>query len=87
VSRYLISYDLRKPNYTERDYKELYAALAYLQAKHIQDSAWGVNLDWTAEQIFDHLWQHMHQPKDRLLVLQADGSFKNINGITRFSDV
>jgi CRISPR/Cas system-associated endoribonuclease Cas2 len=88
LSRYIISYDLRKPSYTERDYQELYAALGDINAKHIQDSVWAASLsDWTAEQIFDYLWKHMHQSKDRLLVVGTSSDFKNINGITKFKDV
>jgi response regulator RpfG family c-di-GMP phosphodiesterase len=85
MSRHVICYDLRKPNYTESDYEELYTELHDLGAKHIQDSVWAVTSELTSEQIFDALWQHMHQPKDRLLVASTDG-FKNINGITRFKD-
>ena len=85
MSRYVISYDLRKPRYTEADYDELYTELDDLGAKHIQDSVWAVSTELTAEQIFDALWQHMHQDNDRLLVVRENG-FKNMNGITRFKD-
>jgi len=87
VSRYIVSYDLRKPNYTEEDYQEMYTRLGELNAKRIQDSVWAVRSDYTAEQIFDYLWKHMHQAKDRLLVAAADGDFKNIHGFGKFSDV
>jgi hypothetical protein len=85
MPRYVISYDLRKPNYTERDYDELYTELNDLGAKHIQDSVWAVSTELSSEQIFDALWQHMHQARDRLLVAETAG-FKNINGITKFKD-
>ena len=86
MAKFVITYDLRKPNYTEADYEELYDALDSLGAKHIQDSVWAVSSDDDSEAIFDLLWQHMHQPKDRLLVAKTTGDFKNINGITRFKD-
>jgi hypothetical protein len=85
MSRFVISYDLRKPRYTEADYDELYTELDSLGAKHIQDSVWAVSSDLSAEKIFDALWQHMHQANDRLLVASTD-RFKNINGITKFKD-
>jgi CRISPR/Cas system-associated endoribonuclease Cas2 len=88
MARYVICYDLRKPNYTEADYDELYSALDSIGAKHIQDSVWAVRLDeWSARDIYNHLWAHMHQPKDRLLVAECDGGFQNIHGITKFKDV
>jgi len=51
MSRYLISYDLRKLNYTEEDYEDLYAELDAFGAKHIQDSVWAVTTGISAEQI------------------------------------
>jgi len=86
MSIFVISYDLRKPDYTEDDYHDIYAELDVLGAKHIQDSLWAVKSDKTCEDIFDALRQHMHS-KDRLLVVQVNGTFKNINGITGFKDV
>jgi hypothetical protein len=85
MPRYVISYDLRKPNYTESDYENLWAELDALGAKHIQDSVWGLSSGSSANDIFDALRQHMH-PKDRLLVAATNG-FQNVNGITKFSDV
>lgn len=87
MPRYVICYDLRKPNYTEADYEELYAELDSIGARHIQDSVWAVRSEDSCQTIFDSLWQHMHQPKDRLLVVVADYGFNNINGITRFKEV
>ena len=84
MPKFVISYDLRKPDYTEEDYQELYDELDSLGAKHIQDSVWALRSDSSAEEIFDRLWEYMHQ-KDRLLVA-ATGQFKNIHGITRFKD-
>ena len=66
---FLISYDLRKPDY---NYDPLYEALAKIKAKHIQDSVWGVNNTSSAAVIFDYLWQHMHSEKDRLFVVNFD---------------
>ena len=60
---FIISYDLRKPDF---DYKPLYAALNEIDAKHIQDSVWGIRTTSTAEVVFDYLWQHMHNQQDRL---------------------
>lgn len=87
MPRFVISYDLRKPRYTESDYQELYDELDTLGAKHIQDSVWAVTTDSSASDIYDALWQHMHQANDRLLVAATtDGNWKNINGITKFGD-
>jgi len=36
---FLISYDLRKPDF---NYQPLYDALAKLKANHVQDSVWGL---------------------------------------------
>jgi hypothetical protein len=87
MSRYVISYDLRKPNYTDADYQELYDELDSIGAKHIQDSVWAVRNDASAKDIFNVLWAHMHQVRDRLLVVETTDNFNNINGITKFKDV
>jgi CRISPR/Cas system-associated endoribonuclease Cas2 len=83
---FLISYDLRKPDF---DYDPLYDALAKIKAKHIQDSVWGVNVNDTAKSVFNYLWQHMHNEKDRLFVVpfdkkeeyKADNSINKLNSI------
>jgi len=85
MARFVISYDLRKPNYTEADYQDLYDELDTLDAKHIQDSVWAVKSTSSASEIFEALWRHMHK-KDRLLVVGTTTDFKNVNGITRFKD-
>jgi hypothetical protein len=54
---FLISYDLRKPDY---DYGPLYEALSDINAKHVQDSVWGVRTTKSSHDIYDELWQHMH---------------------------
>jgi hypothetical protein len=71
MSVFIISYDLRKPDF---DYEPLYGALAELDATHLQDSVWGVNTTSTAAQIFDYLWEHVHSTKDRLFVVPFDKS-------------
>jgi len=78
---FLISYDLRKPDY---DYDPLYEALANIKAKHVQDSVWGVNTSSPAKVVFDYLWQHMHNEKDRLFVVPFDkaSDYKSENAIT-----
>ena len=83
---FLISYDLRKPDF---DYDPLYDALGEIGAKHVQDSVWGVRTTKSAESIFDALWQHMHNDKDRLFVVTFDKEqqYKSINAITKLKDL
>jgi hypothetical protein len=83
---FIISYDLRKPDH---DYKPLYAALDYIGAKHIQDSVWGVRTTDNAETIFDYLWQHMHNERDRLFVVTFDKeqNYKAQNSITQLKSL
>ena len=69
MAAYLISYDLREPEF---DYKTLYLALYAIEAKRIQDSVWGVNTRSSAKVVFDYLWRHMHNEKDRLFVVTFD---------------
>lgn len=78
---FIISYDLRKPDF---DYKPLYAALDKIGAKHLQDSVWGVRKDNTAEQVWDYLWQFMHNERDRLFVIpfSKEDDYKSHNAIT-----
>ncbi len=86
MAKYIISYDLRKP---ERDYQPLYAELDILGAARIQESVWAVRTRVTAQQIFDVLWRHMHSQKDRLLVAELDGSnnITNKNAFNRLGPV
>jgi hypothetical protein len=83
---YIVSYDLRKPDY---DYTPLYTALDKIKAKHLQDSVWGVNTISSAEVVFDYLWQHMHNERDRLFVVTFDKTqdFKAKNSITKLMDI
>jgi CRISPR/Cas system-associated endoribonuclease Cas2 len=83
---FLISYDLRKPDF---DYKPLYAALATMKAKHVQDSVWGIDTNWDAAKVFDTLWQHMHNEKDRLFVVTFDKAknYKARNSITELKSI
>lgn len=83
---FLISYDLRKPDY---NYQPLYDALAEIDAKHIQDSVWGVDTASPASGVFDYLWQHMHSSRDRLFVVPFDKAegYKAINSITKLKDI
>ena len=86
MAAYLISYDLRKPEF---DYKPLYFALNAIEAKHIQDSVWGVNSRSSAKVVFDYLWRHMHNEKDRLFVVTFDKTKddKAKNSITALKDI
>lgn len=83
---FLISYDLRKPDH---DYQPLYDELDALNAKHVQDSVWGIRTDLNAKQVFEALWQHMHNAKDRLFVVTFDKSedYKSINAITKLREL
>lgn len=83
---FIISYDLRKPDF---DYKPLYAALDKVEAKHIQDSVWGLNTASSAEVVFDFLWQHMHNEKDRLFVVtfNKEENYKGQNSITPLKEI
>ncbi len=83
---FLISYDLRKPDF---DYQPLYDLLNSWKAKHVQDSVWGLNTQWSAEKVFDALWAHMHNDKDRLFVVTFDKTedYKAKNSITKLRDI
>ncbi len=83
---FLISYDLRKPDY---DYQPLYDALDEIGAKHIQDSVWGIDTGDSAKVLFDYLWQHMHNEKDRLFVVpfDKDADYKSKNAITLLKNI
>jgi hypothetical protein len=83
---FLISYDLRKPDF---DYEPLYEALNKIKAKHIQDSVWGIDTTSSAEVVYDYLWQHMHNARDRLFVVtfNKEQNYKANNSITRLTDI
>jgi len=83
---FLISYDLRKPDF---NYQPLYDALAKLKANHVQDSVWGLRTVSSAEVVFDYLWQHVHNGKDRLFVVPFDKEqdYKSKNAITLLKDL
>lgn len=83
---YLISYDLRKPDF---DYDPLYKALDKMAADRIQDSVWGLRTKRTAEEIFDNLWQHMHNAKDRLFVIpiDPDAQYRATNSMKKIRDL
>jgi hypothetical protein len=66
---FIISYDLRKPDH---DYEPLYEALDELKAKRIHESVWGVRTNRRADSVFEFLWEHMHNEKDRLFVIPFD---------------
>jgi hypothetical protein len=86
MSVFLISYDLRKPDY---DYQPLYDALDEINATHLQDSVWGVRTDDAAKVVFDYLWQHLHSAKDRLFVVPFDSAsdYKSKNAMTLLKDL
>jgi len=83
---FIISYDLRKPDY---DYQPLYDALAKVKAKHVQDSVWGINTTSSAEVVYDYLWNFMHSAKDRLFVIPFDKSdgYKANNSINKLNSI
>jgi len=83
---FLISYDLRKPDH---DYDPLYDGLAKIKAKHVQDSVWGVRTRSSAEEVFDYLWQFMHNEKDRLFVVPFDKEqeYKAKNSINALNSI
>lgn len=85
MAKYIISYDLRKPDY---DYQPLYDALGNIGATHIQDSVWAVQSDDAGGDLAGYLWQYMHNQKDRLLVVEMrEGNWKSWNGINKLSPV
>lgn len=79
MPRILISYDLRKPDYKEADYEDLYSDLEALGAKRIQESMWAVRTGASPSVVFDRLSAHLHS-HDRLLVARI-GAFKNFQGM------
>jgi hypothetical protein len=83
---FLISYDLRKPEY---NYEPLYAALKEIKATQLQDSVWGVNSTCSAKEIYDFLWRYMHDQKDRLFVITFDKTqeFYCMNALGKFSEL
>ena len=85
MAKYIISYDLRKPDF---DYQPLYDALGAIGATHIQDSVWVVRNDDSADSLAQYLWGHMHNQKDRLLVVEMqERNWKNWNGINKLKPV
>jgi len=83
---FIISYDLRKPDF---DYDGLYEQLEALEAKHIQDSVWAVRSNYSAGQLWNVLWKHMHSERDRLFVVPFDktNQFHSKNAINKLSSV
>lgn len=77
---YLVSYDLRKPDY---DYQPLYDELENYDATRVQESVWVLCSNQNAGQIHNVLWQHMHSSEDRLLVTQMKDNWKSINAIRK----
>jgi hypothetical protein len=69
MPRFIISYDLRKPDH---DYEPLYAELKRIQAVHIQDSGWVVRVPGQSQTIYDRLWPHMHNAQDRFALTTND---------------
>jgi len=83
---FLISYDLRKPDF---NYEPLYGALREIKATRMQDSVWGAKSTCTAKEIYEFLWQYMHDQKDRLFVVTFDKAqdFYSMNALGRFSEL
>jgi len=86
MPRFVITYDLRKPDQKEDDYKKLYDELDSLKAKHIQDSVWAVTSTSNADTIFKALRAHMDPARDRLLVVATTEDYKCTGGFTPFKD-
>jgi CRISPR/Cas system-associated endoribonuclease Cas2 len=85
MAKYIISYDLRKPDY---DYQPLYDALNEIGATHIQDSVWAVRSTNNAKLVSEYLWQYMHSQRDRLLVVEMEeNNWHNRNGINKLKPV
>ena len=86
MALYLLSYDLHDPNF---DYQSFYDALNAMEAKHIQNSVWGVRTTSSAEVVYKYLWRHIYSPKNRLFVVTFDKtqSFEAINCIDNLSDL
>jgi CRISPR/Cas system-associated endoribonuclease Cas2 len=80
MSFYLVSYDLRKPDF---DYQPLYDELESLDASRIQESVWVLCSKQTSEQILEALWAHVHSERDRLLVSEMSGGWISKNAITK----
>jgi CRISPR associated protein Cas2 len=85
MAKFLVSYDLRKPNYTEQDYENLWDALKGLRAKRIQDSVWGLQTELNAKALIAKLQPHIHA-RDRLLVANIS-DWNSIQGINRIADL
>jgi CRISPR/Cas system-associated endoribonuclease Cas2 len=83
VTFYLLTYDLRKPDF---DYQPLYNELARIKATRVQDSIWVLCSSQTAAELCDALWTYLHNEKDRLLVLEmSSDNWKSINAIAKIS--
>lgn len=68
MAAYIIGFDLHKPG---QGYSELNKALeSYGTYFHILDSTWIVVSDLNAEQIRDHLIQHIDE-NDRIIVIKS----------------
>jgi CRISPR/Cas system-associated endoribonuclease Cas2 len=80
MSFYLISYDLRKPDY---DYEPLYDELKKLKATRVQKSVWVLCSNQSAEQIRGLLWDEMDSDMDRILVAEMSGDYASHNAIKK----
>jgi len=84
MALYLVTYDLRNPDF---DYSGLTAKLQELGAKRVQDSVWMLrNKGTTTAALRDELTPHVHSKKDRLLVAKVKDwasrkAMADINGI------
>jgi hypothetical protein len=83
MALYLISYDLREPDF---DYSPLYKALERIGAVPIQKSVWGVRSNLTGVEVYELILPYLHNPKDRLLVTGVNG-FKGSNSINDLSGI
>ena len=77
---YLVSYDLRKPDY---DYQPLYDELEKLGANRVQESVWMLCSNRMALDIHSALWGQMDSTRDRLLVIEVRHHFSSRNAITK----
>jgi hypothetical protein len=68
MTTYFVSYDLRGSDENSSDYRELIDAIeSYGYYAKLMLSTWMVVSSRSAEEIRNHLWQHM-DPNDRLYV-------------------
>ena len=86
MSFYLISYDLREPDF---EHRPLYTALYAIHAQHIHNSVWGVSTTSSAGVVVHYLWPWLHSKNDRLLVVpfHKTNNYKTRHSLTELKGV